>query len=99
MPDTPSHLPIDGLVDAATVGVGIGITIVKATWKAFSGGPNSLSGIGTDFLNGTVVTPFLLMIGAVFSNVLLNYLRSASPVSTAIAGAIGLLFVSNELRK
>jgi hypothetical protein len=99
MANPAAHLPIDGLVDAATVGVGISITILKALWRAYSGGPISFSGLGTDFLNGTVVTPFLLMIGAVFSNVLLEYLRTASPVSTAIAGAIGLLFVSNELRK
>jgi hypothetical protein len=99
MPPPANHLPIDGIVDAAIVAVGMVITFGKACWRLYFGDKVSLSGLGTDFLNGTVVIPFVLMIGAVFSSTLLEYLRSTSPVSTAIAGAIGLLFVSNELLK
>jgi hypothetical protein len=99
MADPMGQAPIDGAVDAATIGVGIVITTAKAAWRTKSGKPPGFSAAATDFLNATAVTPFLLMLGAVFSHTLLAYLRSASPVSTAIAGAIGLLFVCSELMK
>ena len=99
MAEPISHVPMEGLVDAVTIAVGIVVTALKAVWRTLDGRPPTFSAIGTDFLNATVLVPFLLMIGAVFSNALLQYLRSASPVTTAIAGGIGLLFVVNELKK
>jgi hypothetical protein len=39
------------------------------------------------------------MIASVFNNTAFEYLRSTSPVMTAIAGGIGLLFVVFELVK
>lgn len=100
MVDVVGHAPIDGTVDAATVGVGIAVALSKTAWRYLrKSGEISLSQMGTDFLNGTVIPPFVLMIGAVFSMRALEYQRTASPVSMSIAGAIGLLFVLNELRK
>ena len=99
MAELTGHIPLEGAVDAATVAVGIIVTLGKAAWRTRAGMTPTFSVITTDFLNATVITPFMLMIGAVFSTGILQYLRTASPVSTAIAGAIGLLFVLSELKK
>ncbi|HEV7880529.1 hypothetical protein [Bradyrhizobium sp.] len=96
---SPAHIPLDGIVDAVTVGVGFVAAFLKAGWRWNTHAENSFSKLVVDFLNGTVVTPFLLMAGAVFNDTILSYLRSASPVSISIAGSIGLFFVLAELRK
>jgi hypothetical protein len=93
------HAPIGGLVDAVTVGIGFLIVGGKALARWYTSSPMTLGSAATDLLNGTVVTPFTLMVGAVFSNSILEYLRSTSPVSTAIAGGIGLFFAFSEIRK
>ena len=98
-PNSIAHVALDGVVDSATVAVGLLAALGKVWWRYTKGIANSLTAVGADFLNGTVVTPFCLMIGAVFSTTILQYLRSTSPVSTSIAGAIGLFFVISELRK
>jgi hypothetical protein len=95
----PPHVPIDGVVDGFTVGVGFVAAFSKVAWRWHKGTENSFSKLVVDFLNGTVVTPFLLMVGAVFNGTILDYLRTASPVSISIAGSIGLFFVLAELRK
>ena len=93
------HVPIDGIVDSFTVGVGFIAAFGKVAWRWHHKIENSFSKLVVDFLNGTVVTPFLLMVGAVFNGTILDYLRSAGPVSISIAGSIGLFFVLAELRK
>jgi hypothetical protein len=50
-----------------------------------------------DFLNGTVVVPFLLLVGSVFSTAVLNEALKANKVAMAIGGVIGLLFIFREL--
>ena len=95
----PEAFQFDGLVDSATVAIGAAVAILKSGWRIYSRAPHSFTVFGVDFLNGTVITPFALMVAAVFSATALHYLRSTSPVSTSIAGVIGLIFIANELRK
>jgi hypothetical protein len=49
-----------------------------------------------DFLNGTVIVPFLLLIGSTFSKVLLQEAIETNKLFFAIGGVIGLLIVSRE---
>lgn len=49
-----------------------------------------------DFLNGTVIVPFLLLIGATFSKELLDEALRTDKVFFAIGGGIALLFVLRE---
>lgn len=49
-----------------------------------------------DFLNGTVIVPFALLIGATFSSVLLAEALKSNKLFFAIAGLIGLLFALRE---
>lgn len=49
-----------------------------------------------DFLNGTVVVPFLLLIGAVFSKDLLRAVLDTNKLFLAVGGFIGLVFVVRD---
>lgn len=46
-----------------------------------------------DFLNGTVIIPFLLLVGAVFSKFMLEEALRSGKMFLGIGGVIGLLFV------
>ncbi len=94
-----SHAAIEGLVDALTIGVGLAAVFVKVGIRWKWGSQQTFSMAVIDFLNGTVITPFFLMLGSVFWQPFLDYLRTTSPVSIAIAGGIGLFFVLAELKK
>lgn len=98
-PGSPALM--DGVVDAATIGIGLAIVVAKIGWRWKIGKSPAVSVpmCGVDFLNGTVVLPFVLMLGSVFSPVVFAYLKSANPVMTAIAGGIGLFFVLGELSR
>ena len=50
-----------------------------------------------DFLNGSVIVPFVLMIGSVISPRLFQQLFLQNPVQIALAGLIGLIFVIGEI--
>jgi hypothetical protein len=95
----PATAQIEGLVEAVTVGVAFFVVIIKFGIRKMIQKQSTLPMCGVDLLHGTVVTPFLLMIGAVFWTPFHEYLRTTSPVTTAIAGGIGLFFVLFELRK
>lgn len=49
-----------------------------------------------DFLNGTVLVPFALLVGAIFSKTLLEEAMKSSKLFLAIGGIIGLFFVIRE---
>jgi hypothetical protein len=87
----------EGLVDAITVAVGLLIVAGKFWWRWSNRRRSTFALCVADLLNGAVVTPFLLMVGAVFSTTLLDYLRTTSPLMISLAGAIGLFFVLSEL--
>lgn len=46
-----------------------------------------------DFLNGTVIIPFLLLVAAVFSKFMLEQALRSDKMFLGIGGVIGLLFV------
>jgi nitrate/nitrite transporter NarK len=50
----------------------------------------------TDFLNGSVVVPFLVLIFSVFDTNLLDWIQSAK-VTLGLSGGVGFIFVSGEL--
>lgn len=100
-PESPEA--VAGLVDAATIGCGLLIVLLKILlrWSLTKGPAASVPACGIDFLNGSVVVPFCLMLGSpfapMFSPTIVAYLRSGSPAMTALAGGIGLFFVLGEL--
>lgn len=104
MPPQSEQL-IGGVVDAATIGLGLLIVLGKIglRWRFKKPPAMSVPVCGVDFLNGTVVVPFALMLVSAFSPLLpaavVAYLRSGSPVMTSIAGGIGLFFVIGELSR
>jgi hypothetical protein len=94
-------VPIEGLIDSLTVGLALGIVAAKVItrWKRSKTPIASVGLCGVDFLHGSVVLPFVMMVGAVFNHTVYEYLKSASPGTTALAGGIGLFFVIGELSK
>jgi hypothetical protein len=50
-----------------------------------------------DFLNGTTIVPFVLMLGSVASRDIHDVLTQTNMAFIGIAGAIGLVFVVGEL--
>jgi hypothetical protein len=52
---------------------------------------------GVDFLNGTAVVPFALMLGSVVSRDIFELLAQTNMAFFGIAGGIGMLFVIGEL--
>lgn len=49
-----------------------------------------------DFLNGTVIVPFALLVGATFSKVMLEEALNSNKLFLTIGGVIGLMFVFRE---
>lgn len=49
-----------------------------------------------DFLNGIVIVPFLLLIGAVFSNAILEEALRSNKLFLGVGGVIGLSFVLRD---
>jgi hypothetical protein len=54
--------------------------------------------LGKDFLNGALIVPFGVMIGELFSSQLFHLMTETSPLAVALAGAIGLFFIFDELK-
>lgn len=90
---------LGGAVDAATIGCGLAIVLGKVGLRLFNGGRPSVATCGVDFLNGTVVVPFGLMLGSVFSTTVHQSLQQSSPLMISVAGGIGLFFVLGELSR
>lgn len=86
-------------VDGCTLIVGILIVMAKVSLRAAIGHKPVATqrSCGTDFLNGTAVVPFILMLGSVLSPTLFEYLQQTNMVFMGIAGGIGLVFVVGEL--
>lgn len=85
------------LIDGGTVLVGLCFVGLKIALRAQrKQKPFTVRLCAVDFLNGIVVVPFLMMIGAAARPDLMQYLHD-SRVSIAIAGVIGLFFVLGEI--
>ena len=52
-----------------------------------------------DFLSGTVIVPFLLLIGSTFSQRLLDEALRSNKIFFSVGGFIGLIFVLREVFK
>lgn len=86
------------LVDALTILVAIVVVFVKMWLRWKRGEPvATVTTCGSDFLNGTVIVPFVVMGLAVFSDSMFKEMTHASTAFISIAGVIGFLFVCGEL--
>jgi hypothetical protein len=52
---------------------------------------------GVDFLNGTAIVPFMLMLGSTASRDVFDLLTQTNMAFVGIAGGIGIVFVMGEL--
>jgi hypothetical protein len=86
-------------IDAITLATGFLAVVAKLIWRYLSGRrPIFIVQMMTvDFLNGSVIFPFVLLISSVFSSEIRGLLLQTSPLSLALAGGIGLMFVLEEL--
>ena len=100
MSDVPAALHF-GAVDAITIAVAIGIVLVKIGIRRWRSEDTLVSRelCGADFLNGTVVVPFLTMAAAVFDPPVYDEMLRTNAAFVSIAGVIGVLFVVGELLK
>jgi uncharacterized membrane protein YdcZ (DUF606 family) len=85
--------------DIATIIVALLAVFIKPTKRRWS---NQLPAFNfrdavVDFLNGTVIVPFLLLIGSVFSKHILAEALATNKVALAYGGVIGLFFIFREL--
>ena len=70
--------------------------IRRALKKDFAGDCFTLRDVVVDFLNGTVLVPFTILIGTTFSKGMLKEALETNKLFLAIGGAIGLMFVIRE---
>lgn len=82
----------------ATILVALSTCAIRPIKRAFkkTGPCFALRDIIVDFLNGTVIVPFVLLIGATFSNTILEAALKSNKLFLTIGGIIGLLFVVRE---
>ena len=86
-------------IDSYTILVALAAILVRPLRRKFKDESPCfvLRDVVVDFLNGTVIVPFLLLVGSVFSPVLMQEALKLNRVGFAIGGVIGLLFVLREL--
>lgn len=82
----------------ATILVAIITCVIRPIKRAIKKKPPcfTLRDVTVDFLNGTVIVPFTLLIGSTFSKSLLKDAVESNKLFFAIGGVIGLLFVLRE---
>jgi hypothetical protein len=87
------------LIDAITLSTGFLAVVAKFGWRYFTRQKPFITARTAviDFLNGSVIFPFVLLLTAVFSTEIKELLLQASPVTLSLAGGIGLMFVLGEL--
>jgi len=81
-----------------TICVGAASCLVRPIRRKIKGAPHCFAfhDVVVDFLNGTVIVPFLLLIGATFSKELLEEALKTDKVFFAVGGLIALSFVVRE---
>lgn len=82
----------------ATIGVAIASCMVRPIRRALrkTGPCFTANNIILDFLNGTVLVPFCLLVGATFSTAILEEALKSSKLFLTVGGFIGLIFVVRE---
>jgi hypothetical protein len=93
-------IPIDGSVaDIGTLLAGCCAMLVKPVKRRFKkAGPCFVSrDLIVDFLNGATVPSFVLLVGSVISSRILEEALKSGKVSMALAGFIGLIFITREI--
>ena len=82
----------------ATIGIAIFCCLIRPTRRAYrkSGPCFTANNIIVDFLNGTVIVPFLLMLGSAFSQAVLQDALKTNKLYLAIGAVIGLTFIFRE---
>ncbi|MDB5540983.1 MAG: hypothetical protein JWQ89_2710 [Devosia sp.] len=91
-------LPHFSIIDSSTVLVAIFVVVFKMLVRWHRGETiASVQMCGVDFLNGTVVVPFFVMLLAVFYVDLYREMVRSSTAFVSIAGGIGLFFVIGEM--
>jgi len=92
-------LALDGNpVDMLTICVGVGACLIRPIRRRFHHSTRCFvfHDVITDFLNGTVIVPFALLVGATFSQQLLHEALHTNRAFFAIAGLVTLSFVIRE---
>lgn len=85
-------------MDMATLLVAAMTCFIRPVKRAFkkNGDCFDFRDIVIDFMNGTVIIPFCLLVGTAFSKAILEEALKSNKLFLAIGGVIGLLFVLRE---
>jgi hypothetical protein len=87
--------------DMATIVIAVIAVLIRPIRRRYRGlkADFTLRDSVIDFLNGTVIVPFLLLVFSVFSSAVLQEALKANKVAMAAGGVIGLLFIFRELSR
>ena len=88
-------MPINTL-DQVTFLVAVIVVAAKTAWRRTDW--LVAKNLGKDFLNGALIVPFGVMVAELFSSQLFHLMTETSPLAVALAGAIGLFFIFDELK-
>lgn len=91
---------LDGsAVDIWTICIAVGAMFIRPVKRLFSYTRPCFTyrDCVTDFLNGSTLVPFLLLVGSVMSSALLEEALRTNKMFMALAGVIGVLFGLREL--
>jgi hypothetical protein len=85
-------------IDMATIIVAVAACFIRPIRRKIRGTSPCFSyeKMVIDFLNGTVLVPFMLLVGAIFSRTLLEEAVKTNKLFFAIGGIIALFFVIRE---
>jgi len=85
-------------VDSVTIAVAILLAVVVVICRCIRGIKPAVTRRRAinDFLNGSVIYPFALLVMSVASTSVFNYLKD-SRIALGLAGCVGIIFVAGEL--
>ena len=84
----------------ATIAVAISSCLIRPIRRKFTKSRPAqcfnVQNVVADFLNGTVIVPFLILIGTAFSKELLKEALETNKLFFAFGGFISLIFIARE---